>query len=1606
MTMQIDESGAAAGLRHKFAEHEPAGTSFAEQLVSRRDLGEAFLHSNKIFEPDDTAGPAAVSPDEAALVAVCQNQEARTKKRAAKVAQRQQRKEQRAQNRAQQAELRALEMSQYDKGGFLLQAIASRAKTSTVVERQSKLKRPELLRYASRVMKLDKEGESFMQKLNRLFMEAGGQLPSITVEYRDIHIEADALVGTAAVPSLHRAAWGFIKDVLRITEMRTAPLRSLDISGKLSPGRLTLLMGPPRSGKSLFMHMLAGRLQHSKFLRVTGSVLYNGRHPKEFNMARAIAMVDQIDVHIPILTVRETLEFAHICQNGFNAPEYNPVEELRRAREGHGELQAKIMDAHIQHEAALRALDEHVSMRTDISNADTEDMDGFDDASTDISSMPSTPLNSLPEDLPRQLPLPPPPQRDAPAKGSDEEFEMLLAKVWGTGVRMEILMRTLGLSRVADTKVGNALVRGVSGGERKRVTSAEMLVGPKKVLLMDEISTGLDSATTYTVVEYLRNATHHMHLTTLVSLLQPAPEVYNLFDDVLLLTDGQLMFHGPVHEALPFFASLGFNCPVRKDPASFLQEVTTPKGQVLYASDELRQQRGLDRKGKAALSSGRLLVSCEEISAAFWDTQWGRAMRDELDHKPFRPEDGHPAALTRKAFALTWWQAVGVLLDRQWKLTVRDGALVRGRIIQVVVMALIIGSLFNGQKPTAEDARNFFGVSFLSMMFLSMGAMPEMGITFASKPVIFKQRDNKFFPPSAYALSLLLVRIPFQLVEAALFTAVVYFWVGFHAAPSTFFTFYLICIATMLQMSAVYRLLASACPNTDIGTAAGGVVLLVLIVTSGFAIVRTAIPPWWIWAYWISPFAYGLRAIVINEMTAPSWSYADATTPPGSTVGIQGLQSFGFQTERMWIWIGIGFNMGLALLLTLASGIALTFCNPVKMRPTTAADEAAAKSAAASVEIRQKRTERFIRSARLRKVHAHVDVEAMGADGAGNLASSLPFIHISLVYRNLQYFVAMPGKKVVGEDGKRQRLELLKPLSGSAVPGQLTALMGGSGAGKTTLMDVIAGRKTQGEIKGEILVNGFPKEQKSWARVVGYVEQNDIHTPQVIVREALEFSARLRIPESVGRKQIEEFVDEVLDIVELTPLRGSLVGIPGVSGLSVEQRKRLTIAVELVANPSVIFMDEPTSGLDARAAAIVMQSVKNVSKNGRTVMVTIHQPSIDIFEAFDALVLLQRGGKLIYSGPLGPESAALIGYLEAVPGVHPIRPGENPATWMLEVTGGASITGKSVAASVDFAEYYKASQLYRDNEALIEELVRQGQEEGTKLSLKETFATKRGTQFVALARKYRLSYWRSPSYNLTRMIMTLLICLFYGTMFWGRGRLPKNGAKIGDVQNVMGVLYSATNFQGMFNLMNVLPIVGFERGVFYRERAALMYANLPYISSVAFVELPYLFAQVVVFVPICYFMIGFKLTATAFFYFFFMFILDLALFTYFGQFLVFLTPSQGLAQILATALQTLWSIFNGFMLPYPTMPTGWKWLNRISPATWIIYGLAVDQMGENNDLLITPQGQRTTVSAFLASYFGYEYSFRWHCTAIIIAYIFVFRIGSMLSVRLLSYQRR
>jgi ABC-type multidrug transport system ATPase subunit len=246
--------------------------------------------------------------------------------------------------------------------------------------------------------------------------------------------------------------------------------------------------------------------------------------------------------------------------------------------------------------------------------------------------------------------------------------------------------------------------------------------------------------------------------------------------------------------------------------------------------------------------------------------------------------------------------------------------------------------------------------------------------------------------------------------------------------------------------------------------------------------------------------------------------------------------------------------------------------------------------------------------------------------------------------------------------------------------------------------------------------------------------------------------------------QLQSFVEQVMDLVEMKSLEYALVGLPGITGLSTEQRKRLTIAVELVANPSIIFMDEPTSGLDARAAAIVMRTVRNTVDTGRTVVCTIHQPSIDIFEAFDELLLLKRGGRVIYCGPLGQRSHKLVEYFEAIPGISKIKEGANPATWMLD----ASSVPVESRLGVDFAELFEQSSLYRHNKELVKEL-----SEPVPGSMDLSFPTEYSQplfqQLQCTLWKQHLTYWRSPAYNVVRVVFTLLTALVFGSLFWDVG---------------------------------------------------------------------------------------------------------------------------------------------------------------------------------------------------------------------------------------------
>ncbi|KAK1273115.1 putative pleiotropic drug resistance protein 7 [Acorus gramineus] len=1005
----------------------------------------------------------------------------------------------------------------------------------------------------------------------------------------------------------------------------------------------------------------------------------------------------------------------------------------------------------------------------------------------------------------------------------DVDIFMKAASLGGqeANVVTDYILKILGLDICADTMVGDEMLRGISGGQKKRVTTGEMLVGPARALFMDEISTGLDSSTTFQIVSSLRQSIHILGGTALISLLQPAPETYDLFDDIILLSDGHIVYQGPCENVLEFFESMGFKCPERKGAADFLQEVTSRKDQHQYWVRQEEPYR---------------YVPVKEFADAFQAFHIGRRLNEELA-TPFDKSKSHPAALTTSRYGASNKELLKALIWREYLLMKRNSFAYVFKAVQLTVIAFITMTVFLRTKmhhDSVTDGSIYMGALFFAIIMIMFNGFSELSMAIQKLPVFYKQRDFLFFPTWVYALPTWILKIPISFVEVAVWVFLSYYVIGFDPSVKRLFRQYLLLLLSNQMAGGLFRFIAAMGRNMIVANTFGSFALIVVVVLGGFILDREDIKKWWKWGYWISPLTYAQNSVSVNEFLGHKWKHVlpNSTEPLGVLV----LKSRGVFPEAKWFWIGAGALLGYIFLFNGLFTVALSYLDPFGKSQAIESEESLREKhmnrtgemlePPSSSESRIAQSTQTARHDESRGNTSSISAQAEDITNANQSRRGmvLPFTPYSITFDNIRYSVDMPQvglaleMKAQGMD--QDRLELLKGVSGSFRPGVLTALMGVSGAGKTTLMDVLAGRKTGGYIEGNITISGYPKNQETFTRIAGYCEQNDIHSPQVTVYESLLFSACLRLPAEVDSSKRKMFIDEVMELVELTTLRDALVGLPGMNGLSTEQRKRLTIAVELVANPSIIFMDEPTSGLDARAAAIVMRTVRNTVDTGRTVVCTIHQPSIDIFEAFDELFLMKRGGEEIYVGPLGRNSCRLIEYFEGINGVSKIKDGYNPATWMLEATTMA----QEDALGISFAEVYKNSSLYQRNKALIKELSKPPPG-STDLYFPTKYSQPFFSQWVTCLWKQHLSYWRNPPYTAVRFFFTLFIGLLFGTIFWDLGQKTR---KQQDLLNAMGSMYAAVLFIGVQNGSSVQPVVAIERAVFYRERAAGMYSALPY----------------------------------------------------------------------------------------------------------------------------------------------------------------------------------
>jgi len=414
---------------------------------------------------------------------------------------------------------------------------------------------------------------------------------------------------------------------------------------------------------------------------------------------------------------------------------------------------------------------------------------------------------------------------------------------------------------------------------------------------------------------------------------------------------------------------------------------------------------------------------------------------------------------------------------------------------------------------------------------------------------------------------------------------------------------------------------------------------------------------------------------------------------------------------------------------------------------------------------------------------------------------------------------------------KGEPRRLLDGVDGWVKPGTLTALMGVSGAGKTTLLDVLASRVTMGVVTGEMLVDGRPRDT-GFQRKTGYVQQQDLHLATSTVREALIFSAVLRQPKSTPYKEKVAYVEEVIKVLEMETYADAVVGVPG-EGLNVEQRKRLTIGVEMAAKPALLlFLDEPTSGLDSQTAWSICALLRKLADNGQAILCTIHQPSAILFQEFDRLLFLARGGKTVYFGEIGKNSKVLIDYFERNGSRH-FGPDENPAEVMLEVIGAAP----GSETSINWHEVWKNSPEARavketlaEMKATLSQKPSLADDDSTSL---QQFAAPFWVQLYTVVIRVFQQYWRTPSYLYSKTLLCTAVGLFIGFSFW---RSPTS------LQGMQDQLFSVFMLLTIFGnlVQQIMPHFVTQRSLYeVRERPSKTYSWQVFILSNIIVEIPW-----------------------------------------------------------------------------------------------------------------------------------------------------------------------
>jgi ABC-type multidrug transport system ATPase subunit/ABC-type multidrug transport system permease subunit len=693
-----------------------------------------------------------------------------------------------------------------------------------------------------------------------------------------------------------------------------------------------------------------------------------------------------------------------------------------------------------------------------------------------------------------------------------------------------------------------------------------------------------------------------------------------------------------------------------------------------------------------------------------------------------------------------------------------------------------------------------------------------------------------------------------------------------------------------------------------------------------------SIPTGWQWLYWLSFITYTIKALMINEVYSLTWS-----CNPGETLipgvldvcqlsdGHSALQLYDMDaSEESYKWKLLGYIvcfwivwniLGIWALLRIDHSNSDTGESPNW-------DESTIKGKG--------------------RKHNNDDIDPA-------LAAALKPAPAFISWANLSYSVDIPKNKIGAAAAKKEAKEqaeleasqmemvevkkaptvvidteieipdkplkktLLQDVYGYAKPGMMVALMGGSGAGKTTLLDVLAGKKTGGDIINGPLINGKPRDL-SFNRIAGYVEQFDSHDETATVREAITFSAMLRLPSEMTYEMKMAKVDTVIQTLRLGHVQNQQIGNAEKGGISPELRKKVTIGVELVMDPGMLFLDEPTTGLDSAGALAVMHAVRKLSDK-ISVICTIHQPSIEIVNCFTHVLLLNKWrerGRVAYFGPLN----GMAPYFKES-GLGEFEEGKNLAEFGLESLKQAE--RKGVNAAKLFVESPQGKQA---NDDIKNGIMTKADGPSREYTL---FAASFVRQVIELTQRFFANYYRDKLTLYSRIGVLTFIGFVIGTLYY-----QSNYDQLGAV-NRISLAYIAVSFPS-FSALGRLPSLVNNRLLYFREKNSATYSPLAYYTGRVLGDQPFILFEVLLYCSILYWTAGMRSDDGGSHFGLFLFTIWLVRQAGFAttELIGGLVPSEEAG---VSAIQSIWvtfQLFCGFLIRRTAIPDGWIWMHYLS----------------------------------------------------------------------------